>query len=142
LTKVFFYHGAADKLAAACHLLGKAHAHGKTMLVYAPSDEQAQQIDRLLWTYSALGFVPHCRADSPLAAETPIVIASRPEQLQACERLMNLGPEMPPDLGRFPHLIEVVGQDDEDRQPARRRFREYKAQGLEIDSFDLAAKGS
>jgi DNA polymerase IIIc chi subunit len=35
-------------------------------------------------------------------------------------------------------LIEVVGLDDEDRIPARMRFRHYKAQGYAIQSIDLS----
>jgi DNA polymerase-3 subunit chi len=71
LTQVFFYHGAADKIAAACALLSGAYAKKKPMLVFAPEKEVANSVDRMLWTQPALSFVPHCRADSPLAAETP-----------------------------------------------------------------------
>ena len=35
MTQVFFYHGAADKLAAACALLGGAYAKNKPVLVFA-----------------------------------------------------------------------------------------------------------
>ena len=75
MTQVFFYHGASDKLAAACALISGAYAKKKSMLVYAPDAAIADGIDRMLWTHAQLGFVPHCRADSPLAAETPILIA-------------------------------------------------------------------
>ncbi len=37
LTQVFFYHGASDRLAAACALLSGAYAKKKPMLVYASS---------------------------------------------------------------------------------------------------------
>ena len=81
MTQVFFYHGAADKIIAACALLGGAYAKKKPMLVFAPEKEVADSVDRSLWTQSALGFIPHCRADSPLAAETPILIADNLDQL-------------------------------------------------------------
>ena len=80
MTQVFFYHGASDKIAAACALLGGAYAKKKPMLVFAPEKEVADSVDRSLWTQSALGFVPHCRADSPLAAETPILITDNLDQ--------------------------------------------------------------
>ncbi len=138
MTQVFFYHGAVDKLAAACALLGKACLQKKPVLVYAPKPETAQLIDRLLWTQPALGFFPHCRADSPLAADTPILITDRLDQLPQDDRLMNLGLEIPPGFSRFHSLIEVVGQDDEDRNAARERVKFYKDRGYEIRYFDLS----
>ena len=139
MTQVFFYHGAADKVAAACALISKAYAQKKPVTVYAPEAEIAADLDRQLWTHAALSFVPHCFADSPLAAETPIVIACSPEQIPETERLMNLGKELPENLQRFKSFIEVVGLEDDDRQAARERVAHYKAQGIEVRYFDLSA---
>lgn len=137
MTQVFFYHGASDKIAAACALISGAWAKRKAMLVYAPDQPVADSIDRLLWTRDQLSFIPHCRADSPLAAETPILIADRLEQVAQTERLMNLSSEIPAAYQRFQSLIEVVGQEEEERQAARERVRFYKEQGCEVRYFDL-----
>jgi DNA polymerase III subunit chi len=137
LTQVFFYHGASDKIAAACALISGAWAKRKAMLVYAPDQPVADSVDRLLWTRDQLSFIPHCRADSPLAAETPILIADRLEQVAQTERLMNLSNEIPNAYQRFQSLIEVVGQQDEERQAARERVRFYKEQGCDVRYFDL-----
>jgi DNA polymerase III subunit chi len=140
LTQVFFYHGAADRIAAACALLGGAYAKKKPMLVFAPEEAVANSIDRMLWTHPALGFVPHCRADSPLAAETPIVITDALETITQTERLMNLDREIPPGFARFESLIEVVGQDEADRSAARDRVKHYKDRGYEVRYFDLSER--
>jgi len=138
LTEVFFYHGASDKVAAASALLGGAYAQKKPMLVFAPENDVASAVDRSLWVNSALSFIPHCRADSPLAGETPILITDDLAAPQQTERLMNLGKAVPPGFERFQRLIEVVGQDDEDRQAARQRVALYKQSGCEVRYFDLA----
>lgn len=138
MTQVFFYHGAANRIAAACALLGGAYAKGKPMLVYAPEKEVASSVDRMLWTYPALSFVPHCPADSPLAAETPILITDTLESVAQDERLMNLSREIPPGFSRFQNLIEVVGQEDADRSAARERVKFYKDRGYEVRYFDLS----
>jgi DNA polymerase III subunit chi len=138
LTQVFFYHGAADKIAAACALLSGAYAKKKPMLVYALDNAVASSIDRMLWTHSALSFIPHCRADSPLAAETPILITDKLETLPQDERLMNLSKEIPPGFSRFESLIEVVGQEEDDRAAARDRVKFYKDRGYEVRYFDLS----
>lgn len=138
MTQVFFYHGASDRVAAACALLSGAYAKKKPMLVYATEPEVAGSIDRMLWTHSALSFVPHCRADSPLAAETPILITDNLDSIQQDERLMNLSRDIPPGFSRFESLIEVVGQDEEDRSAARDRVKFYKDRGYEVRYFDLS----
>ncbi len=140
MTQVFFYHGAADKIAAACALLGGAYAKRKPMLVYAPDGGIANSIDRLLWTSAALSFIPHCRADSPLAAETPILITDSLETIAQDERLMNLSQEIPPGFSRFESLIEVVGQEEEERSAARERVKFYKDRGYEVRYFDLSER--
>lgn len=140
MTQVFFYHGATDKIAAACALLGGAYAKKKPMLVFAPEKEVANSVDRMLWTYPALGFVPHCRADSPLAAETPILITDSLESVSQDERLMNLSQIVPPGFSRFQSLIEVVGQSDDDRSTARDRVKFYKDRGCEVRYFDLSKR--
>jgi DNA polymerase-3 subunit chi len=140
LTQVFFYHGAADKIAAACALLGGAYAKKKPMLVFAPDSAIASSLDRMLWTNSALSFVPHCRADSPLAAETPILITDTLESIAQDERLMNLSQVIPPGFSRFQSLIEVVGQEEEERSAARERVKFYKDRGYEVRYFDLSER--
>ena len=140
MTQVFFYHGAADKIAAACALLSGAYAKKKPMLVFAPEKEIANSVDRMLWTQPALSFVPHCRADSPLAAETPILITNSLETLPQDERLMNLSQIVPPGFSRFQSLIEVVGQADDERAAARDRVKFYKDRGYEVRYFDLSER--
>lgn len=138
MTSVDFYFNAADKLQVACRLAGKALAQGKRLLIYAPHADTAQQIDRLLWTWPATGFVPHCRAEDALAAETPVLIAAEGGSAAECDILLNLGPDTPPAFERYERLLEVVAREDGDRQAARERFRFYRERGYRVASHDLA----
>jgi DNA polymerase-3 subunit chi len=138
MTSVDFYFNAADKLQVACRLAGKALAQGKRLLIYAPQADTAQGIDRLLWTWPATGFVPHCRAEDTLAAETPVLIAGETDTATQCDILLNLGHETPPAFERFERLLEVVVRDDADRQAARERYRFYRERGYRVASHDLA----
>lgn len=138
MTGVDFYFNAADKLQVACRLAGKALAQGKRLLIYAPQADTAQSIDRLLWTWPATGFVPHCRAGDALAADTPVLIADAADAAARCDILLNLGRETPPAFERFERLLEVVARDDGDRQAARERYRFYRERGYRVASHDLA----
>lgn len=134
MTKVFFYHGAKDRLQAAAAWLSQAYAKRQAVLVYAPDAAIAEKLDRLLWTTPATGFLPHARADSPLAAQTPLLIASSLDTLAQEERLLNLSNEVPPGFSRFSELVEIVSGAEEDRLPARDRFKFYRDRGYDLES--------
>lgn len=147
MTQIFFYHGASDRLAAAASLINKAWAQRKTFVIYAPDAPLARAIDQLLWTGEAGSFIPHVELASPLAAETPILLADRLDALppdsgegSRHDRLLNLSNEVPPHFSRFLSLIEVVSEAPEVRQPARERFRFYRERGYAVQSFDLAKR--
>jgi DNA polymerase III subunit chi len=138
MTRIDFYFNAADKLQVACRLAGKALAQGRRMLIYAPQPETAQRIDRMLWTWPATGFVPHCASGDALAASTPVLIAGDAGADGPCDVLLNLADEAPPAFERFERLLEVVAGDDADRQAARGRYRFYRERGYGIADHDLA----
>ena len=140
MTQIFFYHNAAERIAAAAALIGKAYLQKKSLLVYAPDAEVAGLLDRQLWMHPPSAFVPHVRSDSPLAAETPVLLADKLDALPQNERLFNLSAEIPPGFARFTSVIEVVGQHEAERLAGRERVRFYKDRGYEIKYIDLAEK--
>ena len=140
MTRIEFLHDAPDKLVAACRLIGELYGQGLRIVVYAPDAQTAQRLDRSLWTQPAISFVPHCAADSPLAGETPVVIASSLDGAAGDAVLINLDGELPPGFARFERLIELVGADEADRLPARERYRFYRDRGYPLESRSLAAR--
>jgi len=138
VTQIDFYTHVDDKLKTACQLAGKAFAHGLKVTVYCPDRETAQRFDRALWMTPAIGFVPHCAPDDPLAADTPVIVDCTGERLLHDEVLLNLRPEWPPFFSRFQRLIEIVSLDERDRTGARERFRFYRERGYEIRTHDLS----
>jgi DNA polymerase-3 subunit chi len=138
VTSIDFYFNAADRLQVACRLAAKALGQKKRMLIYAPEPEMASRIDKLLWTWPATGFVPHCALDAPLAADTPVLIGADAGTPPSCELLLNLGAECPPHFERFERLLEIVGADDADKQAGRGRYRFYLERGYKIANHDLA----
>jgi DNA polymerase-3 subunit chi len=138
VTSIDFYFNAPDRFQVACRLAGKALAQGQRMVIYAPDPEVAARIDRLMWTWPATGFVPHCAAGDALAAETPVLIAGSDETPPQYGVLLNLSPDCPPHFASFERLLEVVAAEDAERDAARARFRLYKSRGYAIASHDLA----
>jgi len=144
VTTIDFYFNAADRLQVACRLAGKALAQRKRLLIFAPQGDTAQRIDRLLWTWPATGFVPHCFAHDAIAPETPVLIAGddTAPAITTGELLLNLDAACPPHFERFERLLEVVGQDDDARRLGRERYRYYRDRGYPIRNHDLAKENS
>lgn len=139
MTRIDFYHDAADKLETVARIAQKAFAQRLRLRIYAPDTGVADRIDRILWTFQSLAFVPHVRTDSPLAGETPILIDRRLDRPATGEVLVNLADHVPPEFASADRLIEVVGRDEDDKGPARARFRQYRELGYEIQRHDLSS---
>ena len=137
MTRIDFYRYAENKLRFACRLAAKALSQSSRVVVYSPDPKLLADFDRNLWTYQATGFVPHCFADSPLAAETPIVLASTGEALPHNDVLLNLGDEWPPFFASFERVLEIVATEETDKERARARYAFYKKRGYDIQVNDI-----
>lgn len=138
MTRIQFLHGAPDRLAAAAAWLRQAWQQRRPVLVYVPARPAADQLDRLLWSQPSIGFLPHCRADSPLAPETPVLLTGDLERLPQDQCLLNLADELPPGFQRFEEVVEIVSTADADRLPARERFKFYRERGYALEARDIS----
>ncbi len=137
MTSIRFYSNADDRVQAAAGWLA-ASWRRHPVLVFAPDAELAERLDRLLWTAPATGFLPHCRAGSALAAETPVVIADSLDTLPQDRCLLNLSNDVPPGFSRFEEVVEIVSTADGDRLPARERYRYYRERGYAVENRSVA----
>lgn len=146
MTEIAFHFNAPNKLAYACRLLRKAVASGAKVVVTG-DEASLQALDTQLWTFSALEFLPHCHANSPLEQRmaSPIVLAAQldaGETLPHHQVLVNLGDGVASGYERFERTIEVVTLDEQDRQNARQRWKHYADRGYAITRHDLKLKES
>lgn len=142
MTKIRFYHNTPDKLRLTCELVASAVGGGRKVAVLAGDAVAARQLDQLLWSFEQLAFVPHVMAESPLAAQTPVVIG-RGDQAPHWpheDLLFNLAGEPPHGFERFRMLVEIVGQDETEKQQARRRWMQYKAAAHPLQAFDAVRR--
>jgi DNA polymerase-3 subunit chi len=137
VTRIDFYRYAEDKQRLACRLAAKAFAKPAKLVVYSPDAKVLADFDRALWSFTATGFVPHVFLDSPLAAETPVVLASSGDALPHHEVLLNLADEWPPFFATFDRVLEIVGTGEADKARARERYSFYKKRGYELQVNDI-----
>lgn len=143
MTKIDFAINAPDKLHYVCRVARKKYMEGRPLVVYCARPQLLAELDRLLWSFSPLDFLPHCYAHDKLAARTPIILTAEaseaPDALPHYELLVNLDAAQPPFFARFERLIELVGRDDEDKAAGRARYKFYKDRGYELTHHDLGS---
>ena len=142
MTRVQFYHNTSDRLALTCELVEKAHASGRQVAIRVADAALAQRLDLHLWTATPRSFIPHVLATSPLATETPVVIGTADDERPwpHGDLLFNLADDVPPDFDRFRAIIEIVGQNEADKRPARARWQHYKARQVPLKAFDAETR--
>ena len=140
MTTIDFYTHVADRLAVAARIVVKAYAAHGSVRVLTPDRSTSDALDRMLWLQTALSFLPHCRMDSTLAADTPIWIDETPEHNGPCAVLVNLHEQPPPFFSRFERLAEIVGKNPADVAAGRERFRFYRERGYELRTHNLDAR--
>ena len=79
MTQIDFHVNAPGKLAYACRLARKIYGTGQPVVFHA-GDATLATFDRLLWTFSQLDFIPHCRVTDRLAKRTPVLLAGPDER--------------------------------------------------------------
>jgi DNA polymerase-3 subunit chi len=133
---VVFHTGLPDKLGHACALLRRALRERRRVAVTADAPT-LQRLDLALWAAEPQGFVPHLRlggvAPPPARlARTPVWLVAPGVPAPACDTLLNLGAEAPPDAQAYARIVELVGTDEADRQAGRRRWAAYRAAGWSV----------
>ena len=140
MTAIDFYAHVADPLRTVARIVVKAYRQHGSVRVLTPDAETTGALDRLLWQEPQVAFIPHCRLDSPIAAETPVLIDESLEHSGPAAVLINLRAEAPPFFSRFERLVEIVGEDEAQVLAGRTRFRFYRERGYELRTHKLSGR--
>lgn len=136
MTRIDFHSNVGDKIAYVCRLVRKARS-ARFRVVLLSEEHELQRLDDALWTFSELDFLPHVRADDPLAASTPIVLTDRDDHpLPHHQILINLTAGMPAGFASFERLFEVISSDATELAAGRERYRLYQQRGYPLTHYD------
>jgi DNA polymerase-3 subunit chi len=150
MARIDFHSNVSDKLEYACRLTRKiwsATTIGQPVrnIIMVGEKADLKKLDELLWTFSAVDFLPHCFIDDEAAAETPIVLTedfASPAlaRVPHADVMIHLGMRMPQDVpalvDRFPRIVEVVTVNEAERLAGRERYKAYRDLGHELHNFD------
>jgi DNA polymerase-3 subunit chi len=126
-------------LRTACRIIDKAYKQRHHLLVHCTDKNQAQGLDKLLWTFQDISFVPHVLWQQQSSIEAPIIICDQSQSLPAQSRdiLVNLTADVPNFFSQFQRVVEVVSADTDARKLARERFRHYRNVNCELYSHQI-----
>lgn len=131
------FHTGVEKIDHACRLLRKAYRQGARVAVTGEASQLAQ-LDRALWTFEPLAFVPHARLGRgatvpPRLSPTPIWLVDDAQASPTHDVLVNLGPGLAAGGERYARVIELVSADAQDAADGRRRWRAWEGLGVRPD---------
>ena len=119
-----------------CQLAVKAMAANQPCLIFCESAEQADFLDDLLWDFDDDAFVPHQIVGTDEDEEvTPVLLVPPGAETPMRGLVINLRTELPPP--GYERVLEIVPADQAARDPARKRWLEYKKLGFEVNKHDL-----
>lgn len=131
--------GEPARLLFACRLAEKVYRLEQSVHIHAADRQQASHLDDLLWTFRDGSFVPHEVIErGEEHVESPVTIGCSTDALRGADLLINLGDDRVEDSGAFPRLAEIVTSDEDRKQRSRRLFAEYRSQGHELETHDIA----
>lgn len=140
MTKVDFYIlGAGSSEKMACRLAEKAYGLGNRVYIHTETEEQATQMNNLLWTFRDGSFVPHEPYQSGVASESPVQIGYHESPETNCDVLINLSSQVPLFFSRFLRVAELIAPSPDAKTHGRERFRFYRDRGYPLDTHEVSS---
>ena len=140
MTRIDFYilaeAGMAARHAFACKLVHKIAAMGHRIYLHCADEQQARQLDELLWQLHGERFLPHRLIDDG-GAPCPVEIGYAGDPARHDDLLINLAGEIAPFFSRFHRLCEIVSQDPPTLAATRANYRFYKDRHYPLHNHDL-----
>ncbi len=136
MTRINFYFNVANKPLVLAGLVQDALIKRRQVTILAANEAAASQISADLWQTKPESFLPNILAHQPQTALTPVLIDWDDKNLQQDDMLINLSTREPSFFSRFTHLVELVGEVEQDKINARLRYKFYKDRGYEIKNID------
>lgn len=147
MPEISFYHLHSLPLEKALpKLLEKVHQSGVRALVLRESEEKAEEISKIMWTYTTKYFLPHGTKQDGFSEDQPIYITASNENPNGATILAiadGLDLEIESEFAQpFKRILDLFdGNNEEQLQRARARWKKYKEQGHSLTYWKQNEKG-
>ncbi len=123
----------------ACRLSEKACQTRTSTFIHTQTEEHSQQLDKLLWSFKQQSFIPHkiYHQDDTDKHLHPVLIGHNVEPETNLDLLINLDNEIPDFYSRFNRVIEIVSNNEHQRERSRQHYKFYKDRGYIINTHTI-----
>ncbi|MDA9008408.1 DNA polymerase III subunit chi [Alphaproteobacteria bacterium] len=144
MPEVRFYHLTRTPLERVLPtLLEKTLERGKRAVVLAENEQQTQDLNALLWSYSERSFLPHGSKAEGDAERQPIWITDESDAPNGATYAFMIGAARLEDPAVFEMSALIFdGDSDHAVSLARESWKTYKDRGLEISYWQQNERGS
>ena len=124
-----------DKLRLVCGHVDRCWRDGAAVAVRVASQDEAEQLDRMMWTFRDISFIPHVRlseAQEPLIEQ--VIIYAAGEAVGEADVLIEAaGGEPGEHFQTFDRLLDFAEvYDDALKEASRRRYKAYQQAGYRM----------
>lgn len=115
MTEVLFYHLETQPLDRVLPVLvEKSLERDWQVVIEAGSEERAEAIDNLLWTYKDDSFLPHALAGGDADHLQPVLITTRPHNPNEAEIRFFVDRAVPTDVAGYQRVVYMFSGHDPD----------------------------
>ena len=143
VTEFSFYHLLHTPLEQAlAKLLEKVLESGSRALVLVSSEERAEVLCSVLWSYDTASFLPHGTARDGCPEKQPVWITSDDENRNMAEILIIADGATANDPIQYNRCLDLFdGRDEAAVSAARRRWSAFKAHGHALTYWQQTKRG-
>ncbi|MEH6476166.1 MAG: DNA polymerase III subunit chi [Sneathiella sp.] len=144
MTEVSFYHLQAQPLDQALpRLLEKVDERGMRALIRLKENELMMRLNEALWTFSGPSFLAHSTDEGGQAEDQPLLLTTQETgNANNATVLVLLEDSAAADIADFDRCLYMFdGNDPQNLQAARQRWKDLKAEGVDVTYWQQEAGG-
>ncbi|WP_309044242.1 DNA polymerase III subunit chi [Marinobacter sediminicola] len=121
----------------ATKLVSKAWQQGDRVCIVCDTQQQAEELDELIWSFSPDAFIPHSVIpDAATPCAEPVGILLCPPIAEDWDTVIILSQTLPANADKFKRLALVAHNDPAVLNQARSHFKQLRALGIEAQVYD------
>ena len=130
--------GSKNYLLYVCKLVEKGFKQKiQPIYIQTKNQQQAIQLDKLLWTFKQDSFIPHTIVGNSGLDSTPVQIGWNENQFHTAAAIVNLSEEIPISYLESKKIHEIIDDDEVKRNKARERWKNYKSEGCHLGVYQI-----
>ena len=144
MPEISFYHFTCEPLEKALpRLMEKVYSSNKHAVIMAADTEQVEALNKSMWTYATMAFVPHGSQADGFADQQPIWLTTKEENPNNAEILVLTNGQQTDFVEKFSRCLDVFdGNDRNAVQQASERVSTYKNKGYDVTYWLQGERGN